>query len=545
MKAVLIAPIGPMPKDHNSTSSVPTHVILNALPLGVAWTEPSAIFSRFLVSTIGVAVLCSGMSTLLCAQGPGTPQQLKAGDDVNHPLFVAPATKPQSSHPSKCAASDPIKAHALDLKILSGDYLTTARQPDQALAVCNDALQASCNADQTTRATACITGAIAQKAIIESIQQKLQVIDSDLACFRYKEAQVLADQLKAQFPEHVDGAGTPEGIGSWCKGCFSGMVGDARLTALHQYVQTELGKRPELNKVHPWWQASEIRGRLGGLLGVCPAPSIRQVIVWLSEFLVAVAIAVPLIVWLLGLFWFGFIRDKILPEENLWIVWSVIDETKCGSAGAVMDALDSRANPLLRVTENGGISRLPLPKRPQLLLAPPYLPQQGGARLSALVWADLLGMLYGVLPYSPTVIEDLPQDKEMPKFYLDPAYDEVDVSVAGFTVKGVMGLRKLLKLAIYRRKPSVVGVVSQFESESVKCWSVRLNANRPGKGRDDRTISVYAENSPQEYGDPLSQVAQRAAFKLVLRILNPQLDANLVTAMAAYRQGVEMLRQLL
>jgi hypothetical protein len=154
-------------------------------------------------------------------------------------------------------------------------------------------------------------------------------------------------------------------------------------------------------------------------------------------------------------------------------------------------------------------------------------------------------MLYGVLPYSPTVIEDLPQDKEMPKFYLDPAYDEVDVSVAGFTVKGVMGLRKLLKLAIYRRKPSVVGVVSQFGSESAKCWSVRLNANRPGKGRDDRTISVYAENSPQEYGDPLSQVAQRAAFKLVLRILNPQLDANLVTAMAAYRQGVEMLRQLL
>ncbi len=526
-----------MPKDDYASSSAPLNVTFLALTPAVAWTQRCAVFCRFLLSTIWVVILWSGMPTLLCAQESGTPQVPKAGDDATHPLFVAPATKPGRSHPSKCPASDAVKARALDLKILSGDYLTTARQTDQALAACNEALQASCGADQATRAAACIDGAIAEKATIEAIQQKLQVIDSQLACFRYHEADGFAVQLRGQFSN-----------GNWCRGCFMGTIGEARKKALYQYVQTELGKRSELNKVRPWWQLSRFRGWLGDRLGLCPAPSVREVITWFSEFLVVVAVAVPLaaicIIWLAALIWHGFIRDKILPAQNLWIVWSVIDKTECGASGAVMDALDSRANPLLRTTENGGTLRLRLPQRLQLWLAPPYLPDRGPSRLTALVWADLLGTLYGDLPYFLTSIEDIPR-AEMPKFYLDPAYDEVDVSVGGITVKGIMGLRKLLKQAIYRKKSSVVGVVSQVESDNVKCWGVRLNANRPGKRRNDRTISVYAENSPQEYGDPLSQVAQRAAFKLVLRILNPRLDANLVTAMAAYRQGIEMLRQLL
>ena len=33
--------------------------------------------------------------------------------------------------------------------------------------------------------------------------------------------------------------------------------------------------------------------------------------------------------------------------EKIWIVWSIADDTKCGAAAAIMDALDFRSNPLL------------------------------------------------------------------------------------------------------------------------------------------------------------------------------------------------------
>lgn len=498
------------------------------------WPLRCACPNHKLVSSgFPLALLILGVAVTMCLAASKPQRTSQAGEDAKHPFYVTPVTKPTPRRPPKCAALDPTKSRALDLKILSGDYLTNARQLDQALGVCGEALRESCTEDQESSAKACISGVVAQRATIDGIQQRLTVIDSLLACFRYKEARSLGDSLRNQFSGNRPSTGY-----------FQGEIGRERREMLSQYIETELGKRSQLIESHPIWQLSGFRGRIGELLGMCPAPSVREVFLWFFEFLICFMVAT----WFAGLFWHGFVRDKILPEENLWIVWSVIDETKCGASGAVMDALDSRANPLLRPEQNGGSGgsfRLQVPLRPQLWLAPPYLSEQGPARVTTLVWPDLLRSVYGDLPYPLTPIEDIPQDKEMPKFYLDPAYDEVDITVGGFAIKGLIGLRKILRQAVYRKKKSVLGVVSQVESEKIKCWGVRLNANRPGKRREDRTISVYAENSPQEYGDPLSQVAQRAAFKLVLRVLNPALDSNIVTAMAAYRQGIEMLRQLL
>lgn len=141
----------------------------------------------------------------------------------------------------------------------------------------------------------------------------------------------------------------------------------------------------------------------------------------------------------------------------------------------------------------------------------------------------------------------------MRSLFLDPAYQDLDIDIGGFTLKGLNGIRKFVLQSFFREVPSIIGVVSRREIGKFVAWGVRLNANRidNGKEKDKRTItvSVFAESLPQEYGDPLGQVAQRAALKLMLRIAgsNAELesDANVVTAQAAYRQGIELLQQLI
>ena len=112
-------------------------------------------------------------------------------------------------------------------------------------------------------------------------------------------------------------------------------------------------------------------------------------------------------------------------------------------------------------------------------------------------------------------------------------------------MKGMFGLYRNLKRFRDRRLKSIVGVVSQVNSQGAPRWAVRLNANQPGDAVADRTISVYADGLPMTYGDPLAQVAERAAFKLVIRIVNKELDAHDITAIATYRQGMELLLQVL
>ena len=64
-------------------------------------------------------------------------------------------------------------------------------------------------------------------------------------------------------------------------------------------------------------------------------------------------------------------------------------------------------------------------------------------------------------------------------------------------------------------------------------------ANQPGDSATDRTMSVYADSLPMNYGDPARSGCREAAFKLVVRIVDEQLNAHEITAIAAYRQGVE------
>ena len=71
--------------------------------------------------------------------------------------------------------------------------------------------------------------------------------------------------------------------------------------------------------------------------------------------------------------------------------------------------------------------------------------------------------------------------------------------------------------------------------------------------------SVWAESQPTEYGDPLGMVAQRAAFKLFTRIMTPPLNIDAdaeklyggdlttdqINAIAAYRQGIQLLMEMI
>jgi hypothetical protein len=212
-----------------------------------------------------------------------------------------------------------------------------------------------------------------------------------------------------------------------------------------------------------------------------------------------------------------------------------------------MDALDPNANPLLAAYLNP--QTIP---RAQLLLSPPFLDSSGdhrpGGYASKLVWKNFVS---GAPPRNRT--DDWKNQFEIERFYPDPwgeafprfksnpAYEEIDVTVGKFTLKGIVSLRNLFWRWLRQYRKSVVGVVTGPKVEGKHVWSVRLNANVPPT---DWTASVYADGLPQEYGDPLGQVAQRAAFKLVLRMVNPYLTANEVTARASYRQGIQLLEQI-
>lgn len=407
-------------------------------------------------------------------------------------------------------------------KIGEGENLITARQPDQAIAVCNPALETKCS-DLRDRAQGCVSHAIAEKRILDEISQELGAIDFDLGSYRYGDAAKVAEKLgydttavSENSPKIEDGIKQQRDCAKLGPDACSELA-----SSLAGYIETELNKRTALRERHPSLLVA--RGYLGEKSGISPPPPLSKWLLWLVLFV--------LFAWmvrvLLRYCWWLRIRKN-------WIVWSVVDENKSGASGALMDALDWEADPLLQTNEDG--------ERLLCWLAPPFLPDDiEDARSTTTVWRDLAAKV----PKTEEIWdidENLREARRLvPDFILDPAYQELDVNIGGFTVKGLSGLRKFALQSIFARSPSIIGVVTRREVDGHVCWGVRLNANMP---RQNRTMSVFAESLPQEYGDPLAQVAQRAALKLMLRIGDGDTDANTVTAQAAYRQGIELLKQL-
>ena len=398
--------------------------------------------------------------------------------------------------------------------------------------MCRSALELACNTEQREGALKCIQGAIAERSTLDYIDSHIRLLDHYLECNWCDDASTIKSELEKNVPDLS------------CQ--ENDRVCTARKEQLQTYINTELTKRPRLSeKQHSMsrWFNRRSRG-----LDLCPTPTIA---LWLIMILRAlkwvflVALIVPLIflgVYLLRYWWHA--REL---NDKCWIVWSITDDSKCGAAGAVMDALSFRSNPLLaRFLSDDLEQRKRERTRREILLAPPFfVPDKKKLSPTLLVWVDLLE------PAAPinreAFIEEIPFNCDtIPRFILDAAYEEIDISVGGFGVKGVTGVIRSLKRFRDRKLQSVIGVVSKSGAEGQPpTWAVRLNANKPGIEVEDKTISVYADSTPMSFGDPLGQVAERAAFKLVIRIVRPDLDAHDVTAIATFRQGMELLLQLL
>ena len=217
--------------------------------------------------------------------------------------------------------------------------------------------------------------------------------------------------------------------------------------------------------------------------------------------------------------------------NTTWTVESIQDDAKQGAAGAVMDALCMESNPLLR---------RPF-EPPALLLVPPGFGSSDG------IWWSFFGT-----PRSRFAIEDFPHGPmKRHVFVLNGSFEDVNLKLAGQEVSGLVPLFRNVRRWLRRGFPSVEGAILKLERpDRAVSWAVRLTAiaNRTwveALGSPDLTISVHSSSNEQEYVDAIGLAAQRSAFKLFYRLAQPTAHVDMVTASAAFHQGVILLRRYL
>jgi hypothetical protein len=217
--------------------------------------------------------------------------------------------------------------------------------------------------------------------------------------------------------------------------------------------------------------------------------------------------------------------------NTTWTVESIQDEQKQGAAGAIMDALCMESNPLLRHPF----------EPPALLLIPPDFGPSDG------IWWSFFGV-----PRSRFGIEDFPHEAmRRHVFVLNGSFEEVNLKVAGQEVSGLVPLFRNVRRWIRHGFPSVEGaILKTTRTGDGATWAVRLTAiaNRTwveAIGSPDLTVSVHSSSTEQEYVDAIGLAAQRSAFKLFYRLAKPSAHVDMVTAAAAFHQGVILLRRYL
>ena len=336
-------------------------------------------------------------------------------------------------------AHDPVQ---LGSELTVADSLTTALRPDEGFDICSKVLEESPNDTIRQAAERCIAGATEQKKNLAAIAAQLKVIDSSIATGGT--GAVGAQQLRSWFPcpkvDHTNG----ETIGC-----------SPRERRLADFIEDELGAHLS------YYSTTATLSRLGSL----------------TTTLLFSVVKIAGLLTLFSLIAFGlwcFIPTK--PRSHTWLVRRIVDDDQStGTAGAIVEALDSRANPLIAPYIRREPDRLTARRRRQLLLAPPMLTQpEGKPGHSTLVWKDYLGLG----PLGSAFIEKLPFPQDLatlPHFLTSPAYDEIDVTIGAFKVAGVVSLMRNLRSLRLRRYPTVLAFVSKSTAEGEKgVWSVRL-----------------------------------------------------------------------
>jgi len=275
------------------------------------------------------------------------------------------------------------------------------------------------------------------------------------------------------------------------------------------------------------------------------------VLAWFSSKLSLVFLISLAVLWLYLLLVFyrslrNSLRRGVLGQSTRWFVQSIKDDQNQSAAGAVMDALSISGNALLRKPF----------APPALLLIPPGF---GGPDGDGIWWS-----FFGALRPSFD-IEKLPRREiERHRFVLQSELEEVNLKIAGSELSGLVSVVRNISRWFNKGLPAVQGAVLKRERQGQNAsWAVRLNATSAFKwakwlqeerDNDERrqenrrgpqqclTISVYASTEEQEFVDAIGLAAQRAAFKLFYRLAKPDKDADEITAIAAFHQGVVLLR---
>ncbi len=241
-----------------------------------------------------------------------------------------------------------------------------------------------------------------------------------------------------------------------------------------------------------------------------------------------------------------------LKAPVVWRVWPIADSTGQSSAGAVIDALNARFNPLF----------FPL-FTSSFLAAPPALDAGGNL---APVLRNFLTTLstHGARQPLSRFIENL--DEQLPTrhvFHQVAAFEDMSVKLGA--IEGSLGsVVRNLERWWKKGRPSVTGSVMFEDAANRRFASVRLVCNYGTGSRragiavghaghrielndlfaQETTISVFASNPVDEAADAMAMAAQRAAFRLHYRLYMPT-EPLLAIAASSYRQGVRLLNNIL
>jgi hypothetical protein len=357
--------------------------------------------------------------------------------------------------------------------------------------------------DYSAQAERCISRAESEQDVIDKagIQALASLTDQYLATGDIEKAKILRDQLQKRYSE------------------LPASSSEARKYAEQQLNETDSWS---WNTALAWF-----RSRL--------LPLLAQIAVGLGGIL-WVFILLKAYRWIRNVF-----RRFSPRRKTKWFVQHIKDKEGQAGGGAVMDALSISGNALLRE-----------PFRPSsLLLVPPGFsgPQGGG------VWWNFFGAV------RPTFeVEWVPRENiERHEFVLEEALEEINLKIAGQEVGGMVSLARNVSRWFNRGTPTVQGAILKvLPMGGNPSWAVRLTATSAYRWANwlrtfntdkhlykNLTVSVYSSTEEQEFVDAIGLAAQRAAFKLFYRLADPDKDPDEITAVAAFHQGVVLLRRYL
>jgi hypothetical protein len=241
-----------------------------------------------------------------------------------------------------------------------------------------------------------------------------------------------------------------------------------------------------------------------------------------------------------------------------WRVWPITDQTGQTAAGALMDALNVRSNPLFQPLVVSSYMAMPpgldddsISPDDGVLLLRDFLP--GGSAPNA-----------AVRGYLSKCIEDLPiANFASHTFRQVDAFEDMSVKLGA--LEGSLGaIVRNLQRWWMKGWPAVTGSVGFEDVGTVRFASVRLVCNYGFIGRrepnpdmatestdrgrlkqlfsGEQTFSVFASTQVETSADAVSLASQRAAFRLIYRLVKDPADPNLAIAASSYRQGVRLLR---